>query len=161
MSLDPAAADVQGLRVVVDASVVLAFYLPGEPYKTQALTLAKAAGAGQVTLCAPALLRYEILNALALALRGVKKAQRITVEEAAQILGAVSALELEEHDVSGLEARILAISEHHQCTAYDASYLAVAEHLNADLLTGDLAFHRALEGHFPRVKFVGQMRFTS
>ncbi len=147
-------------RVVVDASVVLAFYLPAEPFKAQALMLAKAAAGGQITLCAPTLLRYEILNVLALALRGVKKVQRISLEDAIQILGALGALELEEHAVSGLESRVLAISKDHQCSAYDASYLAVAEHLNADLLTGDSAFHRTLKEHFPRIKFVGQVGST-
>jgi len=58
-------------RVVVDASVLLAFYLPAEPYKAQALTLLGDATAGLVRLVAPTLTRYEILNVLSSAIRGV------------------------------------------------------------------------------------------
>lgn len=51
-------------RIVVDASVLLAFYLPAEPYKTQALTLLRDATVGAVKFVVPTLTRYEVLNVL-------------------------------------------------------------------------------------------------
>ncbi|MBI4279027.1 MAG: type II toxin-antitoxin system VapC family toxin [Armatimonadetes bacterium] len=138
--------------------MVLAFYLPLEPLKVQALRVVRMAATGALTLCAPSLTRYELLNALSRAVRGLKKATAISMPEAGQILEAIALLQMEEHGIAGLERRILAITRDHRCTAYDASYLALAEHLNADFLTADQAFRRNLAHHFPRVRFLGEYR---
>ena len=58
--------------LVVDASVVLAFYLPAEPYKAQALSLLSDVAKGAIELIVPTLTRYEVLNALSWAVRGLK-----------------------------------------------------------------------------------------
>jgi predicted nucleic acid-binding protein len=141
--------------VVIDANVLLAFYLPAEPYKTEALALLGEATAGRVQLVVPTLVHYEVLNVLSLATRGLKRGQKISLDEAQEILAAMKALKLEVRDVQGLEKRILEITQRHQCSAYDAAYLALAEQLRTDLLTGDERFHNALKAHFKQVKFVG------
>lgn len=141
--------------VVIDASVLLAFYLPAEPYKVSALTLLREAAAGRVKLVVPTLAQYEVLNVLSRAARGLKRGQTLSIEEAHEILTAIKTLPLEERDVKGLERRILEITQEHQLSAYDAAYMAVAEHVGTDLLTGDERFYTAVQARVPHVKFIG------
>jgi predicted nucleic acid-binding protein len=141
--------------VVIDANVLLAFYLPAEPYKAQALALLGDATAGLVKLMTPTLAQYEILNALSRAVRGLKKGQELSLEEAQEILTAMSALKLEERGVKGLEEHILKITQAHQRTAYDAAYLALAEREGVPLLTGDRRLYNAVKGKLQWVRWVG------
>lgn len=140
--------------LVIDASVVLAFYLPAEPYKVQALTLLADYVAGAVKLVMLTLTHYEVLNALSRAVRGLKTGQKISRDEALAILSALARLKLAEQSIQALERRILEIAERYQRSGYDAAYLALAEHLGADLITGDERFYNAVKDHFPQVQFV-------
>src|SRR5574337_302597 len=134
--------------VVVDASVILAFYLPAEPYKVQALALLRQLVSGQVRLVVPTLTRYEVLSVLSISSRGLKKGQKLSLTDAQEILSAIQRLNLEEHSVRDLQVRILQIAHQHQTSAYDAAYLALAEQLNVGLYTGDQRFYNALKKHF-------------
>lgn len=149
------------IRVVVDASVLLAFYLPAEPYKAQALALLSDATAGLVKFVVPTLTRYEVLNALSSAIRGVKPEQRLSVNDALEIVTAMSKLALEEHDIKGLEEQILKFSHEHHRSAYDAAYLALAEQLGVDFWTGDERLYNAMKTRWKRVKFVGNYKSLS
>ncbi|MFN4218591.1 MAG: type II toxin-antitoxin system VapC family toxin [Candidatus Bipolaricaulia bacterium] len=142
-------------RVVVDASVLLAFYLPAEPYKAQALVLLGDATAGLVRFVVPTLTRYEVLNVLSSAVRGVKGKRKLSVDDALEIMTAMSKLALEEHDITGLEEQIVKLSQGHHRSAYDAAYLALAEHLVVDFLTGDKHLYNAMKARCKHVKFVG------
>ena len=51
-------------RYVVDASVVAKWILSGEPYQENTAKLKEDFVAGQVELCAPALVVNEVANAL-------------------------------------------------------------------------------------------------
>lgn len=141
---------------VIDASVALAFYLPAEPYKAQALALLADYTAGTVKLVVPTLTHYEVLNVLSRAVRGLKKGQKLSQEEAFAILKAWERLRLEEQSVRGLECRILEITARYQRSGYNAAYLALAEHLEAELLTGDERFYNATRNDFPQIRFVGE-----
>lgn len=143
-----------GRRIVVDAGVVLAWYLPADPYKDDALALLEQAAAGRVVLCVPTLARFEVLNVLALAVRGTTPRQRLTREEAGEILAAFLRLPLEEHALTGLEQRILEIATAHQRSAYDAGYLALAEGLDAEFMTGDARLYRAVRPRFSNIRLL-------
>jgi predicted nucleic acid-binding protein len=142
-------------HVVLDASVLLAFYLPAERYKEQALALLAQATADQVRLVAPTLTHYEVLNVLSRVTRGLKRSQSFPMRDALEILSALRVIPLEERDVKGLEERILKIAQEHQRSAYDASYLALAETLGADFVTGDERFYNALKTQSKHVRFIG------
>ncbi len=143
--------------VVIDASVLLAFYLPAEPYKAQALEFLGEAVAGRVKLIVPTLTRYEALNVLSRVTRGLKRGQKLSLEDAQEILTAIDGLKLEERTVKGLDKQILKVAHENQCTAYDAAYLALAAKLSADLLTGDERFHNNLGPRFKHIKFLGDI----
>lgn len=89
------------------------------------------------------------------AIRGVKPGQRLSVNDALEIVTAMSKLTLEEHDIKGLEEQILKLSREHHQSAYDAAYLALAERLGVDFLTGDERLYNAMKTRWKRVKFVG------
>ena len=144
----------KAIPIVIDANVLLAFYLPAEPYKIEALTLLGEVTKGQVRLVVPTLTRYEVLNVLSRITRKLKKGQELSMPDAQEILTAIEALKLEEHEVQGLGERILEIAHKHQCSVYDAAYLALAEQIKADFLTGDERFYKALKGQFKQVKFI-------
>lgn len=146
---------------VIDASVGLAFYLPAEPYKAQALSLLADYTAGAIDLVVPTLISYEIIHVLSRAVRGVKKKQILTHDQAEAILKAWTRLNLEKYPLDGLEHRVLAIAETHQRSGYDAAYLALAEHLGAGLMTGDERFYRAMHDEFPQVHFIAHYRAIS
>lgn len=143
-----------GSRIVVDASVILAWYLPADPYKDEALSLLEEAVADRALLCAPTLARFEVLNVLALSVRGTTPRHRLTRDEADEILAAFLRLPLEEHAITGLEVRILEIAITHQRSAYDAAYLALAEHLDAEFMTGDAGLYRATRRRFSKIRLL-------
>jgi len=140
--------------LVIDTSVVLAFYLPAEPYKAQALALLADYAAGAVKLLTPTLTCYEVLNVLSRAIRGLKRGQTMSHDEASAVLRAWAHLKLEERSIIGLEHHILEIAEGYQRSGYDAAYLALAEDLGAELITGDERFYNAVSDDFPQVQFI-------
>ena len=143
------------MTVVVDTSVVLAFYLPAEPYKAQALALLAAYAAGRVRIATPTLTIYEILNVVARCARGVKAGQTMSLEQAAAVRMAVERLALEEHPILPLAERVLEIAVQHGRSAYDASYLALAEHLGTVMITADHRLFNAVHDAFPDVRLLG------
>lgn len=60
----------KGRLFVIDASALLAAWLPKQPYQAQADALLECYQDGQVELCGPTLLPHEVLNGLYLAVRG-------------------------------------------------------------------------------------------
>jgi predicted nucleic acid-binding protein len=140
--------------LVVDASVVLAFYLPAEPYKAQALSLLSDVAKGTIELIVPTLTRYEVLNALSRAVRGLK-GKTLPLAEAKEILKALESLDLREKDVSGLEEEILGFTLEYGCTAYDGAYLALAAKESAPFITGDSRLYQVVREKLPWVLWLG------
>jgi len=94
--LSPEAAQPQ--KLVLDASVVLKSYLPEEE-SVQAQAIFKDRALGHVDLLAPALMSYEVINALLVALRK----QRIGKARAEEILKEFIRLRIPIEGLAGLE----------------------------------------------------------
>jgi predicted nucleic acid-binding protein len=114
----------------------------------------------EVKLVVPSLARYEILNALSRCVRGLKPGPKLARSDAEEILAALGSLPLEEHNLHGLEGRILEITEQHGCSAYDAAYLALAERWETRFVTGDSKLCAALRREFPHLVFLGDLTET-
>lgn len=141
--------------IVVDTSVVLAFYLPAEPLKAAALGLLAEFAAGKIRFATPTLTMYEILNVLSRCTRGLKAGQTLSREQAAAVHSAVIGLTIEEHAADQLADRILDLATEHGRSAYDAAYVALAEHLGTDMITADKRLYNALADTHSRVRFLG------
>lgn len=139
---------------IIDTSVILAFYLPQESYKEQALRLLKDYIMGKRNLVISSLTWYEVLNAISCLLRGLKGKVTISLEQAREIITAINLLDLEKKDIYGIEDRILELTKKYSLSAYDASYLAIAEKFNLYLITGDERFYNSVKKDFSFIKFI-------
>jgi predicted nucleic acid-binding protein len=139
--------------VVVDASALLPAWLPTERGQENADYLADLHARGEIEICAPPLLTFEILNALFLAIRGkAGSPPRLTPEGAALRWQAFSDLQITLVDTSTLAARIVELSlAHRRPSVYDMTYVALAEHLQATMVTAD---ERLLNAVAPALPYV-------
>ncbi len=122
---EPAGAWAERPRLVVDASL-LAATIFAEPGRDEALAQMRGR-----TLCAPALIDYELANVALNKIRG----KAISADEAARALGAYVTLDIERWDVEPVSA--VRIGEEFGLTAYDAAYLWVAGRLRVPIATFD------------------------
>jgi len=142
---------------VPDASVLLAFYLPAEPYKHAARAVLEAYVRGKLRLVIPALCRYEFCNGLSKAVRGLRGGERITEEEAKKVLRSFLGLGIEAIGPDGMELEIVEASIRFGCSAYDAVYLVLADRMGWPMVTADDRLHRALKDRFPQVRHVEEV----
>lgn len=105
----------------------------------------------KVMLHAPALLRYEVVNAL----HQMRKAGRLNDEDARAALDDALSRPIVLHEDEQLHARALGMAtEYNLPAAYDAQYLALAERLGVEFWTTDGKLARAVEGKLPWVQLV-------
>jgi predicted nucleic acid-binding protein len=126
------------LNYVIDASTLLAVYLPEEPCRPQALELLDAYTQGQIELCAPALMFYEIQHALLRAAR----AERLALDDAFEALEHISALQI---PLRAPQENLIKLAWQYGGSAYDAAYLQVAQQEDSLLVTGDKRLFDALK----------------
>lgn len=117
-------------RVVLDASVAVKWFNP-EKGSAQAIALRDDHVAGRVVLAAPALIVWEVVNAL----RYSKEAGSDDLRRALGDLVDLQVLLVEPDPRWMGEAVDEAFRK--GITVYDASYLALARHLRARLYTAD------------------------
>ena len=141
-------------KAVVDASVILAFYLPAEPFKENALAFLADITLHDAQILIPPLTRFEVLNALFRCVQGLRPGPLLTLSEAFEIIEAFQGLPLRE--ISPSSKRILELAVEHHVSAYDASYLALAESEGTEFFTGDKRLYRAVRGKLPWVRFIGE-----
>ncbi len=136
--------------VVADASVVLKWQFDDEDCVSQATALRDDFyDRGVVSVIAPDLLLYELVNGITTATRR----GRLSQDKAEEALSNLLALGIELREVAPL--RVLEASLRHNLSAYDAAYLTLAEAEKCALWTGDRTFHRAVKDELPQVKWIG------
>jgi predicted nucleic acid-binding protein len=140
--------------MIVDASVLLCAFFPDEA-QPQAQKLVREHVAGRVQLKAPALLVYELSNAVWQA----ERRKRITAAQADEILQAFTGLEIETIPQTfplrkSSAGEILPLARRFDCSAYDAAYLALAEKNKEPFITADERLYHAVHGHLDWVIWI-------
>lgn len=134
--------------MILDASVLLSAFFPDEA-QPQAHAVLREHEAGRERLKAPALLVYEMTNAV---LKAERRA-RISSEQANEILNAAAGLDIELFPMEWGES--LPLARRFGRSAYDAAYLALAEQLGEQLITGDLRLYNAVHPALGWVLWIG------
>jgi predicted nucleic acid-binding protein len=138
-------------KLVIDASVVLKWFLRDEKYGDRALDLLDRFVRGDIDLAAPSLMVYEVINGLVIA----QKRGRIAEGKVLSSISGFLSLGITFVDVAGLEDRVLHSCRVYDRSAYDASYLAVAEQQSLALVTGDERLYNSTKGKAAWVKWIG------
>ncbi len=131
---------------VVDASVVMKWFLPDEVFAQEALAVLFALQDGEPSLVAPNHLYYEVANVL----RTSVIRSRLTDEEARHSLVACLALPVITYGNRDLVLRGFDMAQRFGCAAYDGLYLAAADELGCPLIHADRRLRDTLSGAFER-----------
>ena len=130
--------------MIVDASVLLSAFFPDEA-QAQAQAVLRQHAAGREQLKAPALIVYEVTNAVWQA----ERRGRISGAQAEEILQAASGLDIELLPVNWGES--LPLARRFGRSAYEAAYLTLAERQGEPLITADERLYNAVH---PKLKWV-------
>jgi predicted nucleic acid-binding protein len=139
--------------VVVDTSIVIKWVL-NEPDSAMALALLNEWSSNGTAIRAPALLIYELTNAL---YQHIRKNDE-TLEEAKQALvdAFLVNLELDFSLNIALSMRAMEFAHQHKLPAtYDPHYLALAERENCEYWTADKRLWNAVKGKLTWVRWFG------
>lgn len=140
-------------RVVLDASVILKWYLPDEDQGEAALELLKRYVSDNLEIIAPFLLEYELMNGLLVA----RKRARIPEDRIISAIEGFTNLQIRLSGLSGQYSRIVYFFHSYNLSAYDASYLSLAESEKIPFITADEALYKAVQKDFHWVKHLGEI----
>ena len=140
-------------RLVIDASVVLKWYLTDEEYGEKALNLLTKYISNELDFLAPSLLEYEVVNGLIIA----QKRGRIKEEKILLAIDGFMDLNIKLKDLSQLYPRVLYYCKIYNRSVYDASYLATAESEGIAMITGDKRLYNAVKEDLKWVKWLGDI----
>jgi len=121
-------------RIVIDASVVAKWVIPGEPWEAEAEILKENIALRKIEAYAPQLILYEVASVLLKAISiGALKLSEGT--EALRTIGdlGVSVQATQWNDM----AEILSIAASTKLTVYDSTYLHLTKRVKAKLITAD------------------------
>lgn len=141
-------------ELVIDASVILKWYLPDEEFAQKALNILDRYVSGETALYAPTILPYEILNALLVAERRGRIDEGVTQNAYKAFLDLEISFLNPFLDYQG----IISLARSFTRSVYDASYLSVAEERNFDFVTGDKRLYNSVKEKLKWVKWIGQMK---
>ena len=133
--------------MILDASVLLRAFFPDEA-QAQAQAVVREHVAGRIHLMTPALLPYELCNAVWQAERG----GRVTRPQADEVLQAMAGLEVEIIPQSW--GALLPLARQFDRSAYDAAYLTLAQATSQPLVTGDERLYNAVHAHLDWVLWI-------
>jgi predicted nucleic acid-binding protein len=137
--------------MIIDASVLLCAYFPDES-QAQAQNIIREHIAGRLQLKAPALLPYEVNNAVWQA----ERRGRISASQAEDILISMAGLEIEIH-TQGWET-VLPLARKFSISGYDAAYLQLANTLAEPLVTGDRRFFQSVQKEYSSIIWIGDIQ---
>ena len=138
-------------RAVVDASVILKWYLLDEAHGAQALALLQQCIAGELEILAPSLLTYELMNGLVIAGRRARLDQNTV---SLSFRGFMS-LGVRFYEVSFFADKVLQYCRLYGRSVYDSSYLVLAEQEGTDLITADERLFNSVQKDLPWVRWIG------
>jgi len=138
-------------RVVLDASVILKWYLPDESYGEDALELLKHFTMGTLDILAPTLIEYELISALVIA----RRRGRLAESAVTSALDAFQCLSIRLFDPSDQYDRIARYCHTYARSAYDACYLALAERESIPLITADERLFNSVKTDLTWIKWIG------
>lgn len=138
------------MHIVIDASALLKAYFPDEEGHREAQVIILCYSAGSINFHAPALIDYEVSNAIWIAY----KTDRISFDEAKDIHEKILTLEIKRYDMETFKETILDTCKKFNISAYDASYLLLAEKLNTNIITGDKRLVNAIKGRLKNLIWI-------
>jgi len=138
---------------VLDASVILKWYLLDEMYGQKALDLLHRFITKELTILSPSLLEYEVINGLIIA----QKRGRIKEEKILMAIEGFFDLQIDRRDLSHFYQRSLKYCRVYNRSLYDASYLAMAETEGIPLITADEVLYNAVKKDLKWVKWIGEV----
>jgi len=139
--------------VVIDASVILKWYLADEEYGEKALSLLYKYISKELDILSPSLLEYEVINGLLIA----QKRGRIKEEKILTAIEGFVDLEINLKNLSHFYPMILHYCKAYNRSVYDASYLALAEAEGISLITADEGLYNAIKKDLKWVKWLGDV----
>jgi predicted nucleic acid-binding protein len=140
-------------RIVIDASVVLKWYLVDEEYSEKALSLLGQYVSNELEILAPSLLEFEVINGLIIA----KKRGRIQEDKILLAADGFFSLELSLRDLSLYYQKVIHYSKACNRSAYDASYLGLADEEKIPLITADKGLFNTVKKDLKWVNWLGDI----
>ena len=137
-------------RVVIDASVVLKWYLPDEAHGEKALSFLNGYIANTLKIMGPSLLEYEVTNGLIIAYRR----GRFKEEKIVSAVEGFLSLGITLVNLSELHHGVISYCKDYNCSVYDASYLALANEEGIDLITADERLYNGVKKDLDWVKWL-------
>ena len=140
-------------RMVIDASVVLKWYLTDEELGGKAIDLLRAYVSNELAIHAPALLEYELMNGLMIA----QKRGRIKEEKILSAIEGFENLGINLRSLSHLYPRVIHFCRTYNRSVYDASYMALALDEGIPLITADKGLFNSTRNDPKWVKWLGDI----
>lgn len=140
-------------QVVLDASVILKWYLADEEYGQKALSLLYRYISNELEILAPSLLEYEVVNGLYIA----QKRGRIKEEKLLSAIEGFIHLEIKLKGLSHFYSRVVHYSKVYHRSVYDASYLAIADVEGITMITSDEGLYNTIKKDLKWVKWLGDL----
>lgn len=141
-------------RIVIDASVVLKWYLADEEYSQKAISLLKKYISNELDILAPSLLEYEVINGLII----TKKRGRIQEKKILSAIDGFISLEIKLKSLSLFYPKVLHYCKIYNRSVYDASYLAMADEESISLVTADERLYNVVRKDLKWVKWLGDIQ---
>jgi len=140
-------------RIVIDASVVLKWYLSDEEHGEKALDILDGHVSDHFSLHAPALLEFEVANGLTIA----KRRARVGNNDVLKAMDGFTGLGIELYPLLPLFRKVLDYSDKYNISAYDAAYVALANDLKCNVVTADKRLFNSTQ-KLKLVKWIGDFR---